>query len=80
MKPAAARAIAELTPEDEIVPDVLDQRVDDAVARAVRQAADHSGVSRGRRWRRPLSRVRRWGHGPDAATGPRRPCARRPFP
>jgi malic enzyme len=31
---------------EEIVPDPLDQKVHDAVARAVREAADRSGVSR----------------------------------
>jgi malate dehydrogenase (oxaloacetate-decarboxylating) len=46
MKLAAARAIAELAHDDEIVPDALDQKVHDAVARAVREAAVRSGVSR----------------------------------
>ena len=46
MKLAAARAIADLAVGEEIVPDPLDQKVHDAVARAVRQAADRSGVSR----------------------------------
>jgi malate dehydrogenase (oxaloacetate-decarboxylating) len=46
MKLAAARAIAEMTEGDELVPDPLDQKVHDAVARAVRHAADVSGVSR----------------------------------
>jgi malate dehydrogenase (oxaloacetate-decarboxylating) len=46
MKLAAARAIAELAADDELVPDPLDQRVHDAVARAVVAAADLSGVSR----------------------------------
>jgi malate dehydrogenase (oxaloacetate-decarboxylating) len=46
MKLAAARAIASLAQEDEIVPDPLDQKVHDAVARAVREASDLSGVSR----------------------------------
>jgi malate dehydrogenase (oxaloacetate-decarboxylating) len=46
MKLSAARAIAELARDDEIVPDVLDQKVHDAVARAVRDAAERSGVSR----------------------------------
>jgi malate dehydrogenase (oxaloacetate-decarboxylating) len=46
MKLAAARAIADLAAEDELVPDPLDQKVHDAVARAVREAADRSGVSR----------------------------------
>jgi malate dehydrogenase (oxaloacetate-decarboxylating) len=46
MKLAAARAIAELATGDELVPDPLDQRVHDAVAEAVRNASDRSGVSR----------------------------------
>jgi malate dehydrogenase (oxaloacetate-decarboxylating) len=46
MKLSAARAIAELATGDEIVPDPLDQKVHDAVARAVREASDRSGVSR----------------------------------
>jgi malate dehydrogenase (oxaloacetate-decarboxylating) len=46
MKLAAARAIADLAADDEIVPDPLDQKVHDAVARAVREASDRSGVSR----------------------------------
>jgi len=46
MKLAAARAIADLAVGEEIVPDPLDQKVHDAVARAVRDAADRSGVSR----------------------------------
>jgi malate dehydrogenase (oxaloacetate-decarboxylating) len=46
MKLAAARAIAEMTVGDELVPDPLDQKVHDDVARAVRQASDLSGVSR----------------------------------
>jgi malate dehydrogenase (oxaloacetate-decarboxylating) len=46
MKLAAARAIADLAGDDEIVPDPLDQKVHDAVARAVRDAAERSGVSR----------------------------------
>ncbi|MGA2930007.1 MAG: NAD(P)-dependent oxidoreductase [Solirubrobacteraceae bacterium] len=46
MKLAAARAIAELAKGDELVPDPLDHKVHDAVARAVREAADRSGVSR----------------------------------
>jgi malate dehydrogenase (oxaloacetate-decarboxylating) len=46
MKLAAANAIADLAGEDEIVPDPLDQKVHDAVARAVRDAAERSGVSR----------------------------------
>ena len=46
MKLAAAQAIAELAPEDEIVPNALDQGVHDAVAEAVREAAMRSGVAR----------------------------------
>jgi malate dehydrogenase (oxaloacetate-decarboxylating) len=46
MKLAAARAIAELAADDELVPDALDQRVHDAVALAVRHAAEESGVAR----------------------------------
>lgn len=46
MKLAAARAIADLAPEGELVPNVLDQEVHDAVSRAVREAAQRSGVAR----------------------------------
>jgi malate dehydrogenase (oxaloacetate-decarboxylating) len=46
MKLAAARAIAGMAVGDELVPDPLDQKVHDAVAHAVRDAADRSGVSR----------------------------------
>ncbi len=46
MKLAAAHAIAELAVDDELVPDPLDQKVHDAVAKAVREAAELSGVSR----------------------------------
>jgi malate dehydrogenase (oxaloacetate-decarboxylating) len=46
MKLAAARAIADLAPDNELVPDALDQRVHDAVARAVREAAERSGAAR----------------------------------
>jgi malate dehydrogenase (oxaloacetate-decarboxylating) len=46
MKLAAADAIAALADEDQLVPDPLDQKVHDAVARAVREAADLSGVAR----------------------------------
>jgi malate dehydrogenase (oxaloacetate-decarboxylating) len=46
MKLAAARAIADLAPQGEMVPNVLDQTVHDAVAHAVRQAAQSSGVAR----------------------------------
>jgi malate dehydrogenase (oxaloacetate-decarboxylating) len=46
MKLAAARVIADMAPDDELVPDPLEQKVHDAVARAVCEAADRSGVSR----------------------------------
>jgi malate dehydrogenase (oxaloacetate-decarboxylating) len=46
MKLAAAYALAELTQDDELVPNVLDQKVHDAVADAVREAAERSGVAR----------------------------------
>jgi malate dehydrogenase (oxaloacetate-decarboxylating) len=46
MKLAAAHAIAALAPDDEIVPNALDQAVHDAVADAVREAAKRSGVAR----------------------------------
>lgn len=46
MKLAAARALADLVVDDQLVPDPLDQKVHDAVAHAVREAADRSGVSR----------------------------------
>ncbi len=46
MKLAAAQAIAEMPVADELVPDPLDRRVHDAVAQAVQEAADRSGVSR----------------------------------
>jgi malate dehydrogenase (oxaloacetate-decarboxylating) len=46
MKLAAVRAIADLAGEDQLVPDVLDQRVHDAVAAAVRDAAQRSGSAR----------------------------------
>ncbi|MDO8209077.1 NAD-dependent malic enzyme [Conexibacter sp. CPCC 206217] len=45
MKRAAAWALAGLTVESELVPDVLDPAVHDAVAQAVRQAAIDSGVA-----------------------------------
>jgi malate dehydrogenase (oxaloacetate-decarboxylating) len=45
MKRAAAWALAGLTVESELVPDVLDPKVHDTVAQAVRQAAVDSGVS-----------------------------------
>jgi len=46
MKLAAARTIADLTPDGELVPDALDASVHEAVAEAVRQAAERSGVAR----------------------------------
>ena len=46
MKLAAARAIADLAPADELVPNALDQEVHDAVSRVVREAAERSGVAR----------------------------------
>jgi malate dehydrogenase (oxaloacetate-decarboxylating) len=46
MKLAAARAIADLASAGELIPDALDQRVHDAVAAAVREAAEHSGTAR----------------------------------
>jgi malate dehydrogenase (oxaloacetate-decarboxylating) len=46
MKLAAARTIADHAHGDELVPDALDQRVHDAVAEAVFQAARHSGSAR----------------------------------
>jgi malate dehydrogenase (oxaloacetate-decarboxylating) len=45
MKRAAAWALAGLTVESELVPDVLDVAVHDAVAQAVKQAAIDSGVA-----------------------------------
>jgi malate dehydrogenase (oxaloacetate-decarboxylating) len=42
----AARALAALAPEDELVPNVLDRAVHDAVAEAVAAAAVQSGVAR----------------------------------
>ena len=45
MKRAAAWALAGLTVESELVPDVLDRGVHEAVAQAVRQAAVDSGVA-----------------------------------
>ena len=44
MKRAAAWALAGLTVESELVPDVLDRNVHETVAQAVRQAAIDSGV------------------------------------
>ena len=46
MKLAAAHAIADLAEDDQLVPDVLDQGVHDAVALAVREAATSSGAAR----------------------------------
>jgi malate dehydrogenase (oxaloacetate-decarboxylating) len=46
MKLAAARAIAELAPDDELVPNALEPKVHEAVAIAVRDAALRSGVAR----------------------------------
>jgi malate dehydrogenase (oxaloacetate-decarboxylating) len=46
MKLAAAMALADLTEGDELVPDVLLQEVHDAVALAVKEAAESSGVGR----------------------------------
>jgi malate dehydrogenase (oxaloacetate-decarboxylating) len=46
MKLAAAHAIADLAPPGELVPNALDQTVHDTVARAVREAAERSGVAR----------------------------------
>ncbi|MBQ4307684.1 MAG: NAD-dependent malic enzyme, partial [Lachnospiraceae bacterium] len=51
MKMAAAKALAELIPDDKlsadyIIPDALDPRVGPAVAKAVAQAARDSGVAR----------------------------------
>src|SRR5581483_5617196 len=46
MKLAAARALSELASEGELVPDALDQRVHDAVATAVADAATTTGVAR----------------------------------
>ena len=46
MKIAAAKAIAELAVDDQLVPDALDQRVHDAVTEAVREAAERTGAAR----------------------------------
>jgi malate dehydrogenase (oxaloacetate-decarboxylating) len=46
MKLAAARAIADLAEDDQLIPDALDQNVHDGVAQAVREAAEQSGVAR----------------------------------
>jgi malate dehydrogenase (oxaloacetate-decarboxylating) len=53
MELAAAEALAAVIPHDElaadyIVPSVFDRRVTPAVARAVAEAAEHSGVARRR--------------------------------
>lgn len=45
MKRAAAWALAGLTVESELIPEVLDHKVHAAVAEAVRQAAVQSGVA-----------------------------------
>ncbi len=46
MKLAAACAIADLTGENELVPNALDRSVHDAVALAVKEAAEASGIAR----------------------------------
>jgi malate dehydrogenase (oxaloacetate-decarboxylating) len=46
MKLAAARAIADLASDGELVPNALDRSVHDAVADAVKDAAEKSGVAR----------------------------------
>lgn len=46
MKLAASTALADRASNGELVPDVLDQSVHDAVAEAVRDAAERSGVAR----------------------------------
>jgi malate dehydrogenase (oxaloacetate-decarboxylating) len=46
MKLAAANAIAGLAEEGELVPDALNQHVHDAVAKAVHDAAERTGVAR----------------------------------
>jgi malate dehydrogenase (oxaloacetate-decarboxylating) len=46
MKLAAARAIADLARDGELVPNALDHRVHDAVAEAVKTAAHESGIAR----------------------------------
>ncbi|HWK16270.1 MAG TPA: NAD(P)-dependent oxidoreductase [Solirubrobacteraceae bacterium] len=46
MKLAAAQVLADLAEGEELVPDVLVQEVHDAVARAVMEAAERSGVAR----------------------------------
>jgi malate dehydrogenase (oxaloacetate-decarboxylating) len=46
MKLAAARAIADLAHDGELVPNALDRRVHEAVAEAVKSAAEETGVAR----------------------------------
>lgn len=46
MKIAASRALADLAPEGELVPDFMDRRVHRAVGKAVAEAARESGVGR----------------------------------
>jgi malate dehydrogenase (oxaloacetate-decarboxylating) len=46
MKLAAAHAIADLAGEDQLIPDALDRHVHEAVAQAVREAAERTGVGR----------------------------------
>ncbi len=55
MKLAAARAIAELTLDSELVPDALDRAVHDRVAEAVLEAAIEEGVARPEQAASPLS-------------------------
>ena len=43
---AAAQTIADLTPPDELVPNPLDKKVHQAVARAVAQKAQDQGLAR----------------------------------
>ncbi len=46
MKLAAARAIADLAEQSELVPDALDPTVHEHVADAVKKAAEESGAAR----------------------------------
>jgi len=46
MKLAAARAIADLAEQSELVPDALDSKVHEHVADAVKEAAERSGAAR----------------------------------
>jgi malate dehydrogenase (oxaloacetate-decarboxylating) len=46
MKIAAAEAIASAAPADELVPEILDRTVHQAVARVVAEAARAAGVAR----------------------------------